>query len=40
MHKVHDKDTIEMEIVPQIFLSQSGFPPTAPISEIINAILV
>ncbi|MBW8245201.1 MAG: hypothetical protein VX772_06770 [Bacteroidota bacterium] len=39
MHKVLDKDTIEMEIVPYILLSQLGFPSIAPISEIMNAIL-
>lgn len=39
MCKVLDKDTIEMEIVPHIPFPQRDFPPTAPISEIVNAIL-
>ncbi|MCR9228539.1 MAG: transposase [Flavobacteriaceae bacterium] len=39
MYKVLDKDTIEMEIVPHIPLPKRGFAPTAPLYEIINAIL-
>lgn len=39
MYKVLDKDTIEIEIVPHIPLPRRGFPPTAPICEIVNAIL-
>ncbi len=34
-----DKDTIEMEIVPNIPIAQRGFPPRVPVAEIINAIL-
>ena len=39
MYKVLDKDTIEMELVPNIPLPKRGFPPEAPLREIINAIL-
>jgi len=39
MYKVLDKDTIEMEIVPHIPLPKRGFAPTAPLYEIVNAIL-
>ena len=39
MYKVLDKDIIEMEIVPHIPLPKRGFPPTAPLCEILNAIL-
>ena len=39
MYKVLDKDTIEMEIVPYIPLPKRGFAPTAPLCEIVNAIL-
>lgn len=38
MYKVLDKDTIEMEIVPNIPLPKRGFPPTVPLCEIVNAI--
>lgn len=39
MYKVLDKDTIEMEIVPYIPLPKRGFAPTAPLCEIVNAVL-
>ena len=39
MYKVLDKDTIEMEIVPNIPLPKRGFAPTVPLCEIVNAIL-
>ncbi|WP_245980468.1 transposase [Flagellimonas lutimaris] len=39
MYKLLDKDTIEMEIVPYIPLPKRGFAPTAPLYEIVNAIL-
>lgn len=39
MYSVLDKYTIEMEIVPYIPRSKRGFPPSAPLEEIINAIL-
>lgn len=39
MYTVLDKDTIEMEIVAYIPRTSRGFPPTVPLSEIVNAIL-
>lgn len=39
MYKVLDKDTIEMEIVPNIPLPKRGFPPRVGLSEIVNAVL-
>ncbi len=39
MYLILDKDTIEMEIVPNIPIAQRGFPPRVPVAEIINAIL-
>lgn len=39
MYSVPDKDTIEMEIIPNIPVSQRGFAPTVPLAEIINSIL-
>jgi len=39
MYTVLNKDTIEMEIVPNIPLTKRGFPPRVPLVEIINAIL-
>jgi transposase len=39
MYTVLDKDTIEMEIVPYIPAPKRGFPPTVPLSEIIDAVL-
>ncbi len=39
MYCVLDKYTIEMEIVPYIPKTKRGFPPSAPLDEIINAIL-
>lgn len=39
MYSVLDKDMIEMEIVPIIPRTKRGFPPTVPVSEIVNAIL-
>lgn len=39
MCSVLDKYTIEMEIVPNIPKTKRGFPPSAPLEEIINAIL-
>jgi len=39
MHLILDKDTIEMEIVPNIPIAQRGFPPRVPVAEIINTIL-
>jgi len=39
MYSVLDKDTIEMEIVPYIPKSKRGFPPSVPLTELINAIL-
>ncbi len=39
MHKVLDKNMIEMEIVAFIPRTKRGFPPTVPLTEIVNAIL-
>lgn len=39
MYKILDKDTIEMEIVCHIPRTSRGFPPTVPLTEIVNAIL-
>ncbi|CAZ94454.1 Conserved hypothetical protein [Zobellia galactanivorans] len=39
MYKVLDKDTIEMEIVPNIPMARRGFPPRVELSEIVNAVL-
>ena len=39
MYKVLDKDTIEKEIVAYIPRPSRGFPPRAPLHEIVNAIL-
>ncbi|MBC9794860.1 transposase [Sinomicrobium weinanense] len=39
MYKVLDKDTIEMEIVPNIPMPSRGFPPRVEPSEIVNAVL-
>lgn len=39
MYSVLDKDMIEKEIVPFIPLGKRGFVPTAPLAEIVNAIL-
>ena len=39
MYRVLDKDTIEMEIVPLLPITQRGFPPSVSLVEIINAIL-
>jgi transposase len=39
MYSVLDKDMIEMEIVPIIPRTKRGFRPTAPLAEIVNAIL-
>lgn len=39
MYTVLAKDTIELEIVQYIPKPHRGFPPTVPLSEIINAIL-
>ena len=39
MYSVLDKDMIEMEIVPFIPRTKRGFPPTVPLTEIVNAIL-
>ena len=39
MYTVLDKDTIELQIVPYIPKPKRGFPPTAPLVEILNAIL-
>jgi len=39
MYQVLSKDTIEMEIVPNIPLTNRGFPPTVPLAEIVNSIL-
>tara|TARA_B100001059_G_C17757211_1_gene540634 strand:+ start:272 stop:475 length:204 start_codon:yes stop_codon:yes gene_type:complete len=39
MYLILDKDTIEMEIIPNIPIPKRGFPPTVSVIEIINAIL-
>lgn len=39
MYTVLDKDMIQTEIIPLIPLGKRGFPPTAPLVEIVNAIL-
>lgn len=39
MYTVLAKDTIELEIVQYIPKAHRGFPPTVPLSELINAIL-
>lgn len=39
MYTVLDKDMIETEIIPFIPLGKRGFPPTAPLVEIVNSIL-
>lgn len=39
MYSVLDKDMIEKEIIPFIPKPKRGFAPTAPLVEIVNAIL-
>lgn len=39
MYSVLDKDMIGKEIVPFIPLGKRGFAPTAPLADIVNAIL-
>ncbi|WP_373517347.1 IS5 family transposase [Pricia sp.] len=39
MYSVLDKDMIEIEIVPFIPIGKRGFPPKAPLADIVNAIL-
>lgn len=39
MYLILDKDMIEKEIIPYLPNSKRGFPPTVPLSQIVNAIL-